>query len=685
MFLALTLALALPSLPADVPLASCAWVRAENDGAGSGFIVDAEKRLLVTCRHVVADRKKVDVLFPWVRDGELVTDRAEYLRNRAVLRERGLLVIGTVLKTNDELDLALIELVSLPAGTKAVTLAAQVPQPGDPLRIVGHRLDLDTVWNLTVGPLRTSGKLAEGYFWRGKKLSLDAHALIAQFPTEEGDSGGPVFNARGHVVGVDCALRRNCPLAAVVISANDVRRFVNGNDVPAKNAKPNAIADTLTRATVWVKPTATDVHLAGVLIEKDLVLTCARGFTVTDRVGIAIPLREGDRWVSERDAYRDPLALHLRGAWRSGTVLARDTTRDLALIRLDTGSEGMRPLPLAPGVPNAGDAIHAMSHPAGLEFAWVYAFGSVRQRGRVALDIGEKAPRVPALACQLPAQAGSPGGPLVNAKGELVGVLASREGAQLVGYAATTDEIRAFLDVALRDRPTYTLAGLISRLEAIPRQHAVMLARALATRAEWHRAAGQFAEAKRDCDNAVSLDPGCAKARSCRALMFEPAQAIAELDAAVEKGHFSRDVLVLRASFANAAKDYRKARGDAEYVLAVDPSDVDAREQLARALLGLGEDAKAATALGDLVRTNAQRMKSVSGVMLAHADELEQKFPDAPDIATAWLAKALAATEKGTRDPKTRAAVAELLKTAGAAKDNAKRLKLLRAGVKELR
>src|SRR5207244_5321938 len=108
---------------------SCAWVRAENDGAGAGFVVDAEKKLLVTCRHVVADRAKVDVIFPWVRGGELVTDRAQYLRNRLHLRELGLLVTGKVLKTSDELDLALVELESLPPGVKAATFAPHPPRP----------------------------------------------------------------------------------------------------------------------------------------------------------------------------------------------------------------------------------------------------------------------------------------------------------------------------------------------------------------------------------------------------------------------------------------------------------------------------------------------------------------------------------------------------------------------------
>ena len=388
MFLALALALAAPP-PEPLP-ASCAWVRAENDGAGGGFVVDADKRLLVTCRHVVADRKTVDVFFPWVRDGALVTERRDYLGNRPTLREKGLLVTGTVLKSSDELDLALVQLDTLPPGTKAVTFAARTPQPGDPLRVVGHRLDLDTVWNVTTGPLRASGKLADGYFWRGKKLAEGAGVLIGQFPIEEGDSGGPVFDTRGDVVGMACALRRACPLAAVAISANELRQFAKAGDIPAKPQAADPAADALVRATVWVKPTATDISLGGVLIENDLVLTCARGLSANERVGIALPLHDGATWVSERASYRDPLTLHLRGAWRTGTVLARDPARDLALIRLDSGSGQMKPVALAAVVPSAGDALHAMSHPGGLEFAWVYAGGSVRQRGRVALDVGEK-------------------------------------------------------------------------------------------------------------------------------------------------------------------------------------------------------------------------------------------------------------------------------------------------------
>jgi S1-C subfamily serine protease len=679
----LSLALLLAALPAEPPLNSCVWVRAENDGAGGGFVVDVEKRLIVTCRHVVADRKKVDVFFPWLRDGALVTDKRDYLRNRPLLRDRGLLCTGTVLKSSDETDLALIQLDSLPPGTKAVTLATRGSLAGEPVRVVGHRIDLDTVWNATSGPVRTSGTLADGYFWRGKKLATSANAIIAQLPIEEGDSGGPVFDARGEVLGMASALRRDCPLAAVAISANEVRRFLGAPEPSPKEPEPLRVAEALVRATVWVKPATTDVSIAGVLIENDVVLTCARGLSASERVGVALPLRAEGRWVSERSAYRDPLALHLRGAWRSGTVIARDAGRDLALIKLDSPSEQMKPLSPAETLPKPGDALHAMSHPGGLEFAWVYAGGSVRQRGRVALDAGEKAPLVSVLVCQLPAQTGSSGGPVLNAKGELVGVLSAREGAQMVGYAATTDEIRAFLDAALRDRPARTLAGLLARIEALPAVVASGLARGLAGRAESHRAAGRAAEAKRDCDGALSLDPACVAARLCRARMFP--EALTELDTAIEKGTFHRDALVLRAELAARAKDWRKARGDLERVLSVFPADAEARQRLVGVHLGLGDDAKAAIAITDTLRADPKRLAAVAGDLLAQADTLEQKYPDAPGIAADWLAKGLTASAKGTSDATARAAITELLKAATAAKGDAERLRALRTGVKGLK
>jgi len=660
-------------------LSACAWVRAENESAGAGFVIDVEKKLLITCRHLVADRKTVDVIFPWVRDGELVTDRRTYLGNRATLRELGLLVSGKVLKTSDAHDLALVELDSFPVGVKAVTFAANAPEGGDPLRVVGNRLDLDTVWNVTTGPARVSGRLADGYFWRGKKLAVNADVVVGQLPTEEGDSGGPVFDARGELVGMASALRRQCPLAAVCISGNAIRTFAGLPIPPLGKPKAPGIADTLTRATVWVRPMATDVHLAGVLLEPDLVLTCGKGLVTGDRAGIAFPLAAGEgKWIGERAAYRDPLGLHLKGNWRGGTVLARDTTRDLALIRLDSPVEVMRPVNSASRLPAPGDAVHTMNHPGGLEFAWMYAGGTVRQRGRIAIAGGEDAKPTTVIVCQLPAQSGSPGGPVLNDKGELVGILSSRESAQLVGYAITADEIAAFLDVALLERPAKTFPGLLARLESLPGWAARGTARGFARQAETQRVAGEPNDATESYRRAVALDPGCVPARLTRAKMLvaseQAAEAIAELDIAVERGPFDTEVLRYRSELAVSAKDWRKARTGLERILEVNPADADARLRLIGVLVELGEDVKAATAVTDTLRADPKRLKAVAVELLAQADTLAKKYPDAPSVPVGWLMKAIPATK---RDEFT-----ETLKRATTSKDDAERLTVLRDGLK---
>lgn len=680
-------ALLLSAAPPPDVFASCAWVRAENDGAGTGFVIDREKRWLITCRHVVANHAVVDVYFPWHRDGVLISDRKEYLRSRPRLRELGLLVNGTVRKRFDAADLALVELDSVPPSVKAAMLGPAV-DVGTPLRVVGNRLDLDTLWNVTTGPVRVSGRLTNGYTWRATKLAANANVIIGQLPIEAGDSGGPVLNTRGEIVGMVSALRRQTPLAAVVVSAAEIRRFL---DIPASTATVDgsALADTLSRATVWVRPTATNFHTAGVLIDRvrGLVLTSARGIGTESRVGVAFALRQGEHVVGERAPYRDSVGLHLHGAWRSGVVLGRDLTRDLALIQLDSIPDGAKAVPLAVASPTVGDAVHTMNHPAGLEFMWVYAAGSVRQRGRVTLAEGEDAPSVAVTVLQVPAQAGSPGGPVLNDRGELLGVLAVREGSQLVGYAATGEEIRHFLDVTLADTWPRTWEGAMSRLGAVPDRVSAAFARAFAARAEQNRQAGRMIEAVADCDTALSLDSACLPARLCRARMFDAAgrtaDAIAELDAA-DRGPFDRAVLVYRAALAARLKDWRTARGRLERVLDVDPADAGVRQRLAGVLLELGQDEKAAVAVADTLRADPKRLQAVAADLLTQGDALAKRFPDTPSTASDWLGRALWAVEKTTADTTLRARLAEALKRAVTSIDDKAKFAILRGFVANL-
>ncbi|MCU0703832.1 MAG: serine protease [Fimbriiglobus sp.] len=437
MFPLVALSLITPS-PVSVSLPAVAYLRADPEGIGTGVVIDCEKRWLVTCRHVVGDRKSAEVFFPQFRDGQPVTDRDEYLSHRDRLRRSGLLVKGRVLRTSDELDLALLELDTLPPGIPAVPVADSMVSAGSRVVAVGHREDLPTLWNVSPGVVRQTGKLADGYDWQGTLLAKDAPAVLLQLPVEPGDSGGPVLNARGELVAVVSGMRRAATPAAIGIRADAVRAFLLRRVAdPLRELDPHPHSERAGHpgAVVWVRPTATDIRTAGVVIDsrRRLVLTSAVGVGPLDRVGVAFPLIKNGKVVGERDIYRDPVSIHLAKCWHVGTVLHRDAARDLAILQLDSLPEGTLAVSLADADPVVGDAVTSVSHPTGTEYAFAVGTGSVKQFGR--FDLCRNGRKVPAVVFQLPAQSTASGGPIFDAAGELVGVLSAKEAPLLTGYA----------------------------------------------------------------------------------------------------------------------------------------------------------------------------------------------------------------------------------------------------------
>src|SRR5437588_7020711 len=75
-----------------------AWVQAAGAGKGAGWVVDRERRWLVTCVHVVGDSDTVDVIFPVSEKGQIVAARAWYLEQYPRLQADGHAVRGRVLR-----------------------------------------------------------------------------------------------------------------------------------------------------------------------------------------------------------------------------------------------------------------------------------------------------------------------------------------------------------------------------------------------------------------------------------------------------------------------------------------------------------------------------------------------------------------------------------------------------------
>jgi serine protease Do len=157
-------------------------------GAGSGFIID-KAGFILTNNHVIDDATKIEVQLASMRDGE------ELLPARLVGRDA-------------LTDTALIQLTGLP--NKPLTEikfgdSSQIA-PGDWVMAIGNPFSLQNT--VTVGVVSAVGRqqIASRSAAGGTRVEemIQTDAAI-----NRGNSGGPLLNIRGEVVGINSAIASN--------------------------------------------------------------------------------------------------------------------------------------------------------------------------------------------------------------------------------------------------------------------------------------------------------------------------------------------------------------------------------------------------------------------------------------------------------------------------------------------
>ncbi|MBM4069500.1 MAG: trypsin-like peptidase domain-containing protein [Planctomycetes bacterium] len=159
---------------------------------GTGFLVDAKERLVVTARHVIENPTGglspfLAVIFAQQEDGETITDVAHYRKNWQALAIRCKVVYESVRH-----DLAVLQLDRLPAGVSMLKLAERPARPGQIVHLVGNSIEsYGGAFGYCHGHVRSA------FRWD----YLGARVVATQMPINKGDSGGPMVNERGEVVG----------------------------------------------------------------------------------------------------------------------------------------------------------------------------------------------------------------------------------------------------------------------------------------------------------------------------------------------------------------------------------------------------------------------------------------------------------------------------------------------------
>jgi S1-C subfamily serine protease len=173
---------------------SAVLILTEEGGLGSGVLVDAEHRLVATANHVPGKNETVYVMFPeFDRTGRPVTETARYLGRNSLPAIR-----GKVIDRRPNIDLALIQLESVPLQARAMPLSAKGSREGQTVHVIGNS-------NYASGAMFgcVSGQVRNVYTKEaGPTSSLAGRVVLTSVATNRGDSGGPVINDAGELVAI---------------------------------------------------------------------------------------------------------------------------------------------------------------------------------------------------------------------------------------------------------------------------------------------------------------------------------------------------------------------------------------------------------------------------------------------------------------------------------------------------
>ena len=204
---------------------SVVWVHSDRPrglATGSGSLVDLDRRLILTNYHVVQDNPTARVFFPVFRDGQPVAEK-EYYRDRI----KRLAVHGKVIALDRKADLALIRVDSVPDKTPAIPLAAGSPDPGANVHSIGSAGKSDALFGYVKGSVRQVYK----HKWKAELeprriAEFEAKVVETDSPTNPGDSGGPLLNDKGELVGVTQGGAINAQLVSTFIDVSEVKQLL---------------------------------------------------------------------------------------------------------------------------------------------------------------------------------------------------------------------------------------------------------------------------------------------------------------------------------------------------------------------------------------------------------------------------------------------------------------------------
>jgi S1-C subfamily serine protease len=202
-------------------------IRGVRYGVGTGSIIDAKQRLILTNAHVVSDSDRAQVFFPIYRSDKLVTDMRVYWKSQYRTS-------GRLIAKDERRDLAIIQVERLPRNARALPLSEHGPTYGDRIHSIGNAGESKKMWTYHTGTTLDLGKHRFTDASEGRRTrQLACAMMLTDIKVEHGESGSPVFNDRAELVGVIFAKSANeeLPPEAYAIDVYEVKGLLRDHDL----------------------------------------------------------------------------------------------------------------------------------------------------------------------------------------------------------------------------------------------------------------------------------------------------------------------------------------------------------------------------------------------------------------------------------------------------------------------
>ena len=188
------------------------WIGNEKEnGKGTGSII-SNKGEIITNWHVVGNAKKLHI---W-----LLPDNPEKMDERQLMGEPSF--IATVINRNKRKDLALIKVEGFPKNIKTIRFGKTSDvSVGSTVYAIGH--PSGEAWTFSSGMVT---QIRPNYAWRYENSSHEADVIQHEVPTNPGNSGGPLLNEKGLMIGVNSFVRRDTQLINFSVAIEEVEAFL---------------------------------------------------------------------------------------------------------------------------------------------------------------------------------------------------------------------------------------------------------------------------------------------------------------------------------------------------------------------------------------------------------------------------------------------------------------------------